>query len=46
MQFPHKLPIWKNMQIINVKEEEIRTLKADDIDYVCITDIARKKNPV
>ena len=46
MQFPHKLPIWKNMQIINVKEEEIRTLKADDIDYVFIADIARQKNPV
>ena len=36
----------KNMQSINVKEAEIRTLKADDIDYVCITDIARQKNPV
>ena len=31
------------MQSINVKEAEIRTLKADDIDYVCITDIARQK---
>ena len=32
------------MQSINVKEAEIRTLKADDIDYVCIADIARQKN--
>ena len=36
----------KNMQSINVKEAEIRTLKTDDIGHICITDIARQKNPV
>ena len=34
------------MAKIVVKEQAIRTLTKDGIDYICITDIARQKNPV
>ena len=34
------------IQKINVKDTEIRTIKVADSDYICITDIARQKNPV
>lgn len=30
---------------ITVKEVSVRTLKVNGTDYICITDIARKKNP-
>ena len=29
-----------------VKEQVVRTLNKDGIDYICITDIARQKNPI
>ena len=29
-----------------VKDSEIKTLKVGDIDYICITDIAKQKNPL
>ena len=29
-----------------VKDSEIKTLKIGDIDYICITDIAKQKNPL
>ena len=31
---------------ITVRDVVIKTMKKDDIDYICITDIARQKNPV
>lgn len=31
---------------IVVKDQSIRTLKKDGIDFICITDIAREKNPI
>jgi hypothetical protein len=31
---------------INVKEIQVRTLKVNHIDYICITDIAKQKNPI
>lgn len=31
---------------IQVKEANIRTLKINQIDYICITDIAKQKNPI
>ena len=34
------------MAKITVKDAIIRTLKVNDIDYICITDIARQKNPL
>lgn len=34
------------MAKIIVKDSTIRTLNANGIDYICITDIARQKNPV
>ena len=34
------------MQTLNVKNTQIRTLKIKNEDYICITDIARQKNPV
>lgn len=34
------------MQTVNVKNTQIRTLKINNEDYICITDIARQKNPV
>lgn len=34
------------MAKIVVKEQAIRTLTKEGIDYICITDIARQKNPV
>ena len=34
------------IQKINVKDTEIRTIKVADSDYICITDIARQKNPI
>ena len=33
------------MAKITVKDAIIRTIKVNDIDYICITDIARQKNP-
>ena len=35
-----------NNNIITVKDVNIRTLKKDGVDYICITDIARQKNSV
>ena len=34
------------VQEINVKDTTIRTMKVGDADYICITDIARQKNPI
>ena len=34
------------VQEINVKDTTIRTMKVGDADYICITDIARQKNPL
>ena len=34
------------MAKIVVKDREIKTLKVGDIDYICITDIAKQKNPL
>lgn len=34
------------MAKIIVKDTTIRTMSKNDIDYICITDIARQKNPV
>ena len=31
-------------QEMNVKQTAIRTMKIGDIDYICITDIAKQKN--
>lgn len=31
---------------ITVKDQNIKTFKKDGVDYICITDIARQKNPV
>jgi hypothetical protein len=31
---------------IQVKEAKIRTLKINQMDYICITDIAKQKNPI
>jgi len=31
---------------IKVKEISVRTLKVNDTDYICITDIAKQKNPI
>jgi len=36
----------KKVQEINVKDTIIRTMKASNADYICITDIARQKNPL
>ena len=32
--------------IIQVKDVEIKTIYQNGMDYICITDIARQKNPV
>jgi hypothetical protein len=34
------------MAKITVKDTEIKTIKVNGTDYICITDIARQKNPV
>lgn len=34
------------MATIQVKDAVIKTLKANGTDYICITDIARQKNPI
>lgn len=34
------------IQHIQVQDTPIRTLKVGNLDYICITDIARKKNPI
>lgn len=34
----------KKIQNIEVKETQVRTMRQDGVDYVCITDIARTKN--
>jgi len=31
---------------IRVKEASVRTLKVNDTDYICMTDIAKQKNPI
>ena len=31
---------------IIVKDTTIRTLSKDGIDYICITDIAKQRNPI
>ena len=36
----------KKVQEIDVKSAVIRTMKASNADYICITDIARQKNPL
>ncbi len=33
-------------RIITVKDVNIRTITRNDIDYICITDIARQKNEI
>ncbi len=35
-----------NMAKITVKDRTIRTIKVNGTDYICITDIAKQKNPV
>ena len=32
--------------VLQVKDITIRTLLQNGIDYICITDIARQKNPI
>ena len=34
------------IQSITVKETTIRTITQNGIDYICLTDIARQKNPI
>ena len=34
------------IQQINVKDIIIRTMKVGEADYICIADIARRKNPI
>jgi hypothetical protein len=34
------------MMNITVQNTTIKTLKSNGTDYICITDIARQKNPV
>ena len=34
------------IQSIKVKETTIRTITQNGIDYICLTDIARQKNPI
>ena len=34
------------MARITVKDSIIRTLQVNGIDYICITDIAKQKNPI
>ena len=34
------------IQQIKVKDTIIRTMKVGEADYICITDIARQKNPL
>lgn len=34
------------IQEISVKDTTIRTMKVGGVDYICITDIARQKNPL
>ncbi len=33
-------------QVISIKETTIRTLNIGGADYICITDIAKQKNPL
>ena len=33
-------------EILRVKETVIKTLKKNGVDYICITDIARQRNPI
>ena len=35
----------KKITNITVKDSVVRTLRQNDVDYVCITDIAKQKNP-
>ena len=39
---------WKmaKRNIITVKDTSIRTMSKDGVDYICITDIAKQRNPV
>ena len=34
------------MSTIQVRDTVIKTMKANGTDYICITDIARQKNPI
>ena len=34
------------MTEIKIKDSTIKTLNVNGIDYICITDIARQKNPI
>ena len=34
------------LQILKIKDTEVRTMKIGQWDYICITDIARLKNPI
>ena len=36
----------KNMAKIIVKNQTIKTLAKNGVDYICITDITRQKNPI
>ena len=38
------MEIMANKNVITVKDVNIRTMTVNDIDYICITDIARQKN--
>lgn len=40
-----RLRYMTRVQEINVKDTTIRTMKVGNADYICITDIARQKNP-
>ena len=35
-----------NNNIITVKDVNIRTMKKDGVDYICITDIARQRRQI
>lgn len=34
------------IQTVQVKETEVRTVQVNGVDYICITDIAKYKNPI
>lgn len=36
----------QNMAKIIVKNQTIKTLSKNGVDYICITDITRQKNPI
>ena len=45
VQLEKKTQMAKQKEII-VKDTAIRTMSQNGIDYICITDIARQKNPL